>query len=142
MEKVSKILYTCLLLLVFCLVTASCVALKTKDIDPWLTTISGAKAPEVNITGKWQDAAGTGIMTWGQGYLHQEQNKVRGVIGDYHIQGIVSGKMVYLVFLMGNKVSYTARLENIKDLLIGHYYRASNKEQKGGWETSFVRTGQ
>ena len=119
----------------------SCAALKQEEIDPWLTTMSGAKPPEINITGKWRDAAGTGMMTWGEGYLHQEQNKVRGVMGDYGIKGIVSGKVVYLVFMIrdSNKVSYTARLESLKDLLIGRYFRATDKEQKKGWETSFMR---
>ena len=117
----------------------SCAALKQEEIDPWLTTISGAKPPEIEITGKWRDSTGTGTMTWGEGYLHQEQNKVRGVMGYYNIKGIVSGKMVYLVFLVRDKVHYTARLENLKDLLTGYYFRASDKEQKKGYETSFVR---
>lgn len=118
----------------------SCTGLKQEEIDPWLATISGAKPPEIDITGNWRDATGTGMMTWGQGYLHQEQNRVKGVIGSWNIKGIVSGKMVYLVFLMRDKVYYTARLENLKDLLTGHYFRATDKEQKKGWETSFLRT--
>ncbi len=123
------------------ILTVSCVALKQEEIDPWLTTISGAKPAEIDITGKWRDGAGTGMMTWGEGYLHQEQNNVRGVMGDYSVKGIVSGKVVYLVLMIrdSNKVSYTARLENLKDLLIGRYFRASDKEQKKGWETSFIR---
>jgi hypothetical protein len=127
-----------ILLLIF---VVSCAAIKQEEIDPWLTTISGAKPAEIDITGKWRDTAGTGMMTWGEGYLYQEQNKVRGVMGDYSIKGIVSGKIVYLVFMIrdGNKVSYTARLENLKDLLIGYYFRATDKEQKKGYETSFVR---
>jgi hypothetical protein len=72
-------------------------ALKQIEIDPWLNTISGSKPPEIDITGKWRDTQGSGFFAWGEGYLHQEQNKIRGVIGDYNINGVVSRKTVYLV---------------------------------------------
>ncbi len=136
------------LLILSLIFVVSCAALKQEEIDSWLTTISGAKPPEVDITGKWRDVTGTGMMTWGEGYLHQEQNKIKGVIGGYNIEGSVSGKIVYLVFVRhkglsaSREVSYTARLENLKDLLIGYYFRATDKEQKKGWETSLVRTAE
>jgi hypothetical protein len=123
------------LLLIFVI---SC-ALKQKEIDPWLNTISGSKPPEINITGRWRDAQGTGFFTWGEGYLRQEGNKVSGVIGDYNISGIVSKKIVYLVFLYAGKVYYTARLEMSQDSLNGNYFKAKDKEQKRGYPTSFVK---
>jgi hypothetical protein len=119
----------------------SCAALKQEEIDSWLTTISGVKPAEIEITGKWRDSTSTGTMTWGEGYLHQEQNKIRGVIGTYNIRGVVSGKIVYLIFLYGDRVYYTARLEIFKDLLTGNYFKANDKKQKRGYPTSFVKIG-
>jgi hypothetical protein len=116
-------------------------ALKQKEIDPWLNTISGRKPPETDITGRWRDTQGDGFFAWGEGYLHQEQNKIRGVIGTYNIRGVVSGTIVYLIFLYGDRVYYTARLEIFKDLLTGNYFKANDKKQKRGYPTSFVKIG-
>jgi hypothetical protein len=115
-------------------------AIRQKEIDPWLSTISGGKPPEIDITGRWRDTQGSGFFTWGEGYLKQEQNKISGVIGDYNIKGVVSGKIVYLVFLYGGRVYYTARLELFKDLLTGNYFKANDKKQKGGYPISFEKT--
>ena len=123
--------FTTVVLTLSLIFVISC-ALKQKEIDPWLNTISGGKPPEIDITGRWRDTQGSGLFTWGEGYLHQEQNKIRGVIGDYHISGIVSGKIVYLVFLYSGRVYYTARLEIFQDSLTGNYYKAKDKEQKRG----------
>jgi hypothetical protein len=127
-----------LLLTVSLLLVISC-ALKQKEIDPWLHAISGGKPPEIDISGKWRDTQGEGMFTWGEGYLHQEQDRIRGVIGSYSIKGVVSGKMVYLVFLYGNRVYYTARLELLKNLLTGNYFGARDKEQKKGYPISLVK---
>ena len=113
--------------------------------DPWiwLTKISGNEPPEVNITGKWRDTAGTGMLTWGEGFLTQDQNKVTGVIGDYNVIGIVSGKKVYLVFLYHDRIYYTARLELSRkfaeDELVGSYFKAGDKEQVKPYPTSFTK---
>ncbi len=117
-------------------------AAKQED-DPWLwlNKISGGEPPEINITGKWRDTEGTGTFTWGEGDLRQEQNKVTGVIGDYNIIGIVSGKKVYLVFLYRDKVYYTARLEMSQNLLTGNYFKGKDKEQTKGYPTSFTKVG-
>jgi len=115
-------------------------ALKQKEIDPWLNTISGSKPPEIDITGRWRDAQGGGFFTWGEGNLRQEGNKVSGVIGNYNITGIVSGKTVYLVFLYAGTVYYTARLEMFQDLLNGNYFKATDKEQTKGYPMSLART--
>lgn len=95
--------------------------------------------PEIDITGKWRDTQGTGFMTWDEGHLRQEQNKVTGVIGDYNVIGVVSGKIVYLAFLHHGRVYYTARLEMSQNLLTGNYFKARDKEQKKGYPTSFVK---
>ncbi len=113
--------------------------LRQNEIDPWLNTISGGKPSEINITGKWHDAEGSTYFGWGEGYLRQEQNKITGAIGNYNIKGVVSGKTVYLVFLSGGNVHYTARLEMSQDLLTGNYFKATDKEQKKGYPTSLAR---
>jgi len=115
-------------------------ALKQKEIDPWLSTISGGEPPKIDVTGKWHDVQGSGFFGWGEGYLRQEQNKISGAIGGYDIKGVVSGKIVYLVFLSRGTVYYTARLEMFQDLLIGNYFKASDKKQKRGYSTSFTKT--
>ena len=80
------------------------------------------------------------MLTWGEGFLTQDQNRVTGVIGDYNIIGIVSGKKVYLVFLYGDRIYYTARLELLQqDVLVGSYFTAKDKEQKKPYATSFTK---
>jgi hypothetical protein len=123
------------LLLIF---VTSC-ALRQKEVDPWLKTISGDRPPEIDVSGRWIDTQGSGFFTWGEGNLRQEQNKISGAIGDYNIKGVASGKIVYLVFLYGGRVYYTARLEPFKDLLTGNYFKARDKEQKNGYPISFVK---
>jgi hypothetical protein len=115
-------------------------ALKQKEIDPWLNTISSGKPPEIDITGKWRDTQGSGFFTWGEGYLRQERNKISGVIGDYNIKGVVSGKIVYLVFLSRGTVYYTARLEVFQDLLTGNYFKANDRKQTKGYPMSLAKT--
>lgn len=113
--------------------------LKQQEIEPWLNTISGGKPPETDITGRWRDTQGNSLFSWGDGYLHQEQNKISGVIGQYIVTGIVSEKIVYLVFLYNNIAHYTARLEMSRDLLTGKYFDADDKEQKRGRQMSFIK---
>ncbi len=93
-----------------------------KQVDSWLK-ISEGERPRINITGKWHDTQGSGFFGWGEGYLRQEKNRVTGAIGGYDIKGVVSGKVVHLIFLSGGIVYYTARLEIFedKDLLMGDY---------------------
>jgi hypothetical protein len=113
--------------------------------DPWiwLSKMAGNDPPEINITGKWRDTAGTGMMTWGEGSLKQDKNKVRGVIGDYKVLGLVAGKKVYLVFLYRERIYYTARLELsqqfVQDELVGSYFKARDREQVNPYPTSFTK---
>jgi hypothetical protein len=137
MRSFSTVFLTLLLIFVI-----SCFhgTLRQNEIDPWLNTVSGGKPPEIDITGKWHDAEGSTYFGWGEGYLRQEQNKISGAIGKYNIKGVVSGKIVYLVFLYGGTVYYTARLEMFQDLLTGNYFKANDKEQTRGYPTSFAKT--
>ncbi len=127
--------------LIFVILSTSGAAKQEEDAWIWLNKISGGEPHEIDITGKWRDTQGTGTFTWGEGHLRQEQNKVTGVIGDYNVIGIVSGKKVYLVFLYRDRVYYTARLEMSQDLLTGNYFKPKDKEQKKGYPTSFTKVG-
>jgi len=131
--------FTIVLLTLSLILVISCAsALKQKEIDPWLNTISGGKPSEIDITGQWHDAGGN-MFGWGKGSLRQEQDKISGNISDYDMKGIVSGKIVYLVFLRHGRVHYTARLEMSQNLLTGYYFKATDKEQKKGYPTSFIK---
>ncbi len=125
--------------LIFVLSSPSGAAKQEDDPWLWLNKISGGESPQIDITGKWRDTQGTGTFTWGEGDLRQEQNKVTGVIGDYNVIGIVSGKKAYLVFLYRGKVYYTARLELSQNLLTGNYFNGKDREQTKGYPTSFTK---
>ncbi len=109
-------------------------------IDPWLNTLSGGKPSEIDVTGRWRDVQGSGPFTWGEGYLRQEQGKVSGAIGGYDIKGVVSEKIVYLVFLSQGHVYYSARLETFQDLLTGSYFDANDRRQIKGSPISLAKT--
>ncbi len=130
----------CLTLSLIFVISCTHAVLKQNEIDPWLNTISGGEPPKLDITGKWHDAEGSTFFGWGEGYFRQEGGKINGAIGKYNIKGVVSGKTVYLVFLSGGVVYYTARLEMFQDLLTGNYFKADDKEQRKGYPTSFART--
>jgi len=108
-------------------------------IEPWLRTLSGGAAPEIDVTGNWTDRYGTGFHAWGNGTLRQEQEKVTGDIGDYQVKGIVSGKTVYLIFLSEGTVYYSARLELVKDSLAGNYFGPNDRQQKSGAPMSLIK---
>jgi hypothetical protein len=134
MRTISTLLLALSLILVI-----SCAALKQEEIDPWLNTISGSKQPEIDVTGRWHDTQGDTFFAWGEGFLRQEGNMVSGIIGNYTVKGIVSGKTVYLVFTYRKDIHYTARLESFQDLLTGDYFGARDKEQKKGYPASFAK---
>src|SRR6056297_2095477 len=68
-------------------------ALTQAELDTWFTQVSGGNPPAVNIAGKWQDAH-TDPNTpfgWGKGHIEQNGSKIEGAIGNYNIEGRVSG---------------------------------------------------
>ena len=134
-------LFPSLLLILSLILVISCAAtLKQNEIDPWLNARSGGQPPGLNITGKWHDAMESPPFGWGEGDLRQEGSKVSGAIGNYNVQGIVSGKTVYLAFLYGSSVYYTARLEMSQGSLTGNYFKGSDKGQTQGYPMSIART--
>ncbi len=136
----KQILKVCGIFLFLITLSCSIGVLKQNEIEPWLLSVSGNAPAELDISGKWYDAKGNKIFGWGEGYFRQEKNKVTGVIGNYNVKGTVSGKHIYLVFIYGGAVYYTARLEMIEDgLLAGNYFDADDKTQSNGYPTSLAK---
>ena len=123
----------------------SCASLEIKqdEIESWLIEISGDKPDNIHVAGDWRDPESISVKSfkftgWGDGYIRQTQNKLKGAIGAYYDKGIVSGDTVYLVFYTGGIVYYTARLEMIDEgELAGEYFEADDREQKRGSPTMF-----
>ncbi len=137
MSKIVKLVIIVSLAFLF---ACSFAGLKQEEIPNWLSTISTGEAPEIDISGEWYDAEGNFFFGWGEGYLRQNGNNVNGAIGNYLVEGRVSGKKIYLVFLSGGEVYYTARLKRFEDgVLKGSYFDASDKEQTGGYPTALTR---
>lgn len=128
--------YTFFLSLLFML-SCTAPAVQKKDLDPWLKTISGNHPHEINIAGKWKDTTENKVFGWGEGYILQEENKISGVIGAYNIKGVVSGKKIYLAFLHGGTVHYTAKMVMIEEgLLVGNYFYPTDLIQEKGFPIS------
>lgn len=68
----------------------------------------------VNIAGVW-DAGPLMGGGWGSANLGQRGNEVFGSIGPYNVTGVVNGDNIYLVFLSGARVYYSAHLNPAKD---------------------------
>ncbi len=114
-------------------------AIKERDVDQWLNTVSTGEPPEIEVAGKWHDAQGSGFGGWGEGYLQQEQGNVIGSIGGYAVKGVVSGKIVHLAFLARGNVYYTARLKLFQDLLVGNYFYGRDKKQSKSYPMSLEK---
>ena len=120
-------------------------ALTQAELDSWFTQVSGGNPPAVSVAGKWQDANAdpNTPFGWGKGYIEQNGKKIEGAIGNYNIEGRVSGDKVYMAFLSGGSVYYTARLEmKEKGLLRGQYYYAEDRELKEGMPMALEKIGQ
>ncbi|MBS3754810.1 MAG: hypothetical protein KGY56_03840 [Desulfobacterales bacterium] len=138
----KKIIYACAILMVFLPLMACSSGLTKAEIDPWLQQVAGDRTPAINVEGRWQDANADPDtpFSWGRGFLEQEGNQVKGSLGNYNVEGKVSGDKVYLVFLSAGEVYHTARLEKQKDgVLRGDYYYSDDKEQENGMPMALER---
>ncbi|MCF8095820.1 MAG: hypothetical protein K9J79_10730 [Desulfobacteraceae bacterium] len=139
-----KIVYACMVLMVVLPLAACSTALTKAELEPWLSQVSGDKAPAINVEGKWQDAMGNPDtpFSWGKGFFEQDGNQIKGSLGNYNIRGKVSGETVYLVFLSAGDVYYTARLEKKQDgMLRGDYFNPDDREQENGSPLALERVG-
>jgi hypothetical protein len=62
------------------------------------------KPPEGNFSGEWE------TKDWDHARLRQDRNEITGWIGDYSVQGLVTGKDVYLFLIYRGKAHITMKL--------------------------------
>ncbi len=75
--------------------------------------------PEISIAGNWKSNG------WGKAFFAQNDNKIRGYLGDYPVEGVVSGKRAYLLVSQGGWYYYSVVLEMpAPNILIGYYSRS------------------
>jgi hypothetical protein len=75
--------------------------------------------PEISIAGTWKS------RDWGRAFFAQTDNKVRGYLGDYPVEGVVSGRKAYLLVSQGGWFYYSVVLEfPAPNILIGYYSRS------------------
>jgi hypothetical protein len=82
---------------------------------------------EINIAGSWKS------RDWGEAFFSQADRTVKGHLGEYHVDGVVSGPKAYLLASSGGWYHYSVVLEMpTPNLLLGYYsrsipYRSSNR---------------
>lgn len=83
--------------------------------------------PEINVSGNWN------CPDWGKSsFLAQDGAKVGGHLGDYPVEGVVSGKQLFLLIGSGGWFYYSAILEAAGDnMLIGYYSRTIPYKSSG-----------
>jgi hypothetical protein len=75
--------------------------------------------PEFSISGNWKS------RSWGKAFFAQTDNKIRGYLGDYPVEGVVSGRKAYLLVSQGGWYYYSVVLEMpAPHVLIGYYSRS------------------
>ena len=74
---------------------------------------------EINVAGSWKSSE------WGGVFLSQTDRTVKGHIGDYQVDGVVSGPKAYLLASQGGWYHYSVVLEMPSpNLLLGYYSRS------------------
>jgi len=69
----------------------------------WLEAHAGQ--PAINVAGQWHSD------DWGDALFKQKGNRVTGILGDYPIGGVLSGRTLYLAITSDGWTDYTAILE-------------------------------
>lgn len=85
--------------------------------DAWLS--DQMFPPEISIAGNWTS------RSWGKAFFAQNDNRVRGYLGDYPVEGVVSGRKAYLLVSQGGWYYYSVVLEMpAPNVMIGYYSRS------------------
>jgi hypothetical protein len=89
----------------------------SRNIESGHAWISDQILPaEINVAGTWKS------RDWGDAFLSQAGRAVKGRIGDYQLDGVVSGAKAYLLASQGGRYQYSIILEMPSpNLLIGYY---------------------
>ena len=91
--------------------------------------------PEINISGAWTSD------DWGKADFVQTGNAVRGRLGDYPVEGVVSGGKAYLLASEGGWYQYSVILEMPDPaLLLGYYSRSVPYHSSGRSDIRLDRT--
>ena len=74
---------------------------------------------EINISGSWRS------RDWGDTFFSQTDRTIKGHLGNYPVDGVVSGSKAYLLASSGGWYHYSIVLEMpAPHLLIGYYSRS------------------
>lgn len=112
----------CLFYLLTLSFTACGPSIHIADARPWLH--GKDKPAEIDITGQW------GSSDWGSAHFSQNGNVLTGRLGDFSVEGVVSGKDIYLLITYDGSVYYTAHLSPVGDhALSGRYAEGTFVDQ-------------
>ena len=134
MIKIINISFT----LIIILFISSCGANQNvKSGKAWLNK-KKTNGSSVNVSGTWEHGTVTHVRLWygtssfGKIELTQKRNKIKGFVngGEYEVQGIISGKTIYLQFFTNNWVYYIFKLRLDNGRLIGKYLNYFPKKDK------------
>jgi hypothetical protein len=90
----------------------------------------------INVTGSWKS------RDWGDALLSQADRAVKGHIGDYQVDGVVSGAKAYLLASRGGWYHYSVVLEMPSpNFLIGYYSRSIPYKSSKRRDIRLDRTG-
>ena len=91
---------------------------------------------EINIAGTWKS------KDWGEISFSQTDRTVKGSLGDYPVDGVVSGSKAYLLASSGGWYSYSIVLEMpAPNLLLGYYSRSIPYKSSTRRDLRLDRTG-
>lgn len=79
--------------------TAEKYAANNAAAKQWLAANSGSAS--INVGGRWH------ADSWGGALLSQSSGKITGTLGDYTVNGVVKGRVVYLALSEDGWVYYT-----------------------------------
>jgi hypothetical protein len=91
---------------------------------------------EINVGGSWTS------RDWGDVFLSQSDRAVKGHVGEYPVDGAVSGRKAYLLASQGGRYYYSIVLEMPSpNLLIGYYSRSIPYQSSNRRDIRLDRTG-
>jgi hypothetical protein len=72
---------------------------------------------DVNVSGIWES------RDWEQCWLRQDGSNISGQLGDYQVQGIVTGHEIYMYLVYRGRVYHTLQLaQGRPNEMAGYYY--------------------
>jgi hypothetical protein len=84
----------------------------------WLSSRDGTAGG--NLTGTWKDAT---TDAWGDASLVQRGNKITGTLGNYEVDGVMSGSRVFLALKADDWYYYSVEAVHKGSVLEGRYSR-------------------